>query len=78
MEATLFCFLKIIGVGYKASTNPQSSILYLKLGFSHEIQHQVTTSVRIFCFKPNPNCCTGIDHQKVTQIAVLIIESCSG
>jgi ribosomal protein L6P/L9E len=50
MEAKLFCFLEIIGVGYKASTNPQGSILYLKLGFSHEIrlqrgnQHQIMTS----------------------------------
>jgi len=54
MEAKLFCFLEIIGVGYKASTNPQGSILYLKLGFSHEIRLQVTSSVRVFCFKcPN-------------------------
>jgi hypothetical protein len=28
---------------------------------------QVTSSIRVFCFKPNPICCTGIDHQKVTQ-----------
>jgi large subunit ribosomal protein L6 len=69
MEAKLFCFLEIIGVGYKASTNPQGSILYLKLGFNHEIRLQVTSSVRVFCFKPNPICCTKIDHQKVTQFA---------
>jgi hypothetical protein len=36
MEAKLFCFLEIIGVGYKASTNPQGSILYLKLSFNRE------------------------------------------
>jgi hypothetical protein len=42
MEAKLFCFLEIIGVGYKASTNPQGFILYLKLGFNHEIRIQVT------------------------------------
>jgi large subunit ribosomal protein L6 len=54
MEAKLFCFLEIIGVGYKASTNPQGSILYLKLGFSHEIRLQVMSSVHVFCFKcPN-------------------------
>jgi len=76
MEAKLF-FLEIIGVGYKASTNPQGSILYLKLGFIHEIQLQVTSSVRVFCFNPNDNpiCCTGIDHQKVTQFAASV-KSC--
>jgi len=65
----MILFLEIIGVGYKANTNPQGSILYLKLGFSHEIQLQVTSSIHVFCFKPNPICCTGIDHQKVTQFA---------
>lgn len=75
MEAKLFCFLEIVGVGYKASTNPQGSILYLKLGFSHEIRLQVTSAVRVFCFKPNLICCTGIDHQKVTQFAASI-KSC--
>jgi large subunit ribosomal protein L6 len=75
MEAKLFCFLEIIGVGYKAITNPQGSILYLKLGFSHEIRLQVTSSVRVFCFKPNPICCTRIDHQKVTPFAANV-KSC--
>jgi ribosomal protein L6P/L9E len=37
MEAKLFGFLEIIGVGYKVSTNPQGFILYLKLGFNHKI-----------------------------------------
>nr|QIA60003.1 ribosomal protein L6 [Frullania orientalis] len=75
MEAKFFCFLEIIGVGYKASTNAQGSILYLKLGFSHEIRLQVTPSVRVFCLKPNLICCTGMDHQKVTQFAA-IVKSC--
>jgi ribosomal protein L6P/L9E len=64
MEVKLFCFLEIIKVGYKTSINPQGSILYLKLGYNHEIQFQVTFSIHIFCFKPNPICCTIIDHQK--------------
>nr|YP_010881045.1 ribosomal protein L6 [Apopellia endiviifolia]WIA66178.1 ribosomal protein L6 [Apopellia endiviifolia]WIA66219.1 ribosomal protein L6 [Apopellia endiviifolia]WIA66424.1 ribosomal protein L6 [Apopellia endiviifolia]WIA66465.1 ribosomal protein L6 [Apopellia endiviifolia]WIA66506.1 ribosomal protein L6 [Apopellia endiviifolia] len=74
MEAKFFCFLEIIGVGYKASTNAQGSISYSKLGFSHEIRLQVT-SVRVFCSKPTPICCTGMDHQKVTQFAA-IVKSC--
>nr|YP_009674829.1 ribosomal protein L6 [Fossombronia foveolata]QDE12829.1 ribosomal protein L6 [Fossombronia foveolata]QIA59961.1 ribosomal protein L6 [Fossombronia cristula] len=75
MEAKFFCFLEIIGVGYKASTNAQGSISYLKLGFSHEIRLQVTPSVRVSCSKPNPIRCTGMDHQKVTQFAA-IVKSC--
>ncbi len=59
----------------KPVTNSQGSILYLKLGFSHEIRLQVTSSVCVFCFKPNPICCIGIDHQKVTQF-VASVKSC--
>ncbi len=66
---------KIIGVGYKTSINPQGSILYLKVGFNHKIRLQVKSSIRVFCFKPNPICCTGIDHQKVTQFATNV-KSC--
>jgi len=47
MEAKLFCFLEIIGVGYKGNINPQGFILYLKLGFNHEIRLQVTI-VKLF------------------------------
>jgi hypothetical protein len=36
MEAKLFYFLEIIRVGYKASTNPQGSTLYLKLGLNQK------------------------------------------
>ncbi len=37
-------FFEITGVGYKANTNPQGFILYLKLGFSHEIWLQVMSA----------------------------------
>ncbi len=75
MEAKLFCFLEIIGVGYKASTNPQGCILYLKLGFNNKVRLQVMFLVCVCCFKPNPICCTWIDHQKVTQFDVSV-KSC--
>jgi large subunit ribosomal protein L6 len=64
--------VEIIWVGYKASINPQGFILYLKLGFNHEIWLQVMSLVRLFCFKPNPICCIGIDHQKIIQFAANI------
>jgi ribosomal protein L6P/L9E len=51
----IFFFLEIIGVGYKSSTNPQGSILNLKLGFNHKIRLQVTSLVHV---KLNPICCT--------------------
>nr|YP_006073005.1 ribosomal protein L6 [Nitella hyalina]AEH42824.1 ribosomal protein L6 [Nitella hyalina] len=72
METKYFCFLEIVGVGYKASTNPQSSILILKLGFSHDIKLQAPPSVRVFCLKPTLICCTGIDLLSVTQFAARI------
>jgi hypothetical protein len=48
MESKLICFLEIIGVGYKANTNPQGFILYLKLGFSHKIRLQVMQKGLLF------------------------------
>jgi hypothetical protein len=63
-----YFILEIIGIGNKASTNPQGSILYLKSDFSHKIRFQVLSLVHIFCFKLNPICCTGIYHQKVTKL----------
>jgi hypothetical protein len=63
-----YCFLEIIGIGDKANINPQGFILYLKLDFNHEIRLQVTSSIHIFCLKPNPICCTKIYHQKVTKL----------
>jgi len=68
MEAKFIISLEIIGIGYKANTNLQGSILYLKLDFNHKIRFQVMFSIHFFCFKPNPICCTGINHQKVTKL----------
>jgi len=64
----IIIFLEIIGIGHKASTNLQGSIVYLKLDFSHKIWLQVMFSIHNFCFKPNPICCIGIDHQKVIKL----------
>nr|YP_009674914.1 ribosomal protein L6 [Haplomitrium hookeri]QDE12956.1 ribosomal protein L6 [Haplomitrium hookeri] len=75
MEAKFLRFSEIVGVGYKASTNAQGSILSSKSGFSREIRLQVTPPVRVSCLKPNPIRRTGMDHRKVTQFAA-IVRSC--
>uniref|UniRef100_A0A804IM29 Ribosomal protein L6 alpha-beta domain-containing protein n=1 Tax=Musa acuminata subsp. malaccensis TaxID=214687 RepID=A0A804IM29_MUSAM len=36
MEAKIFRFLKIVGVGFKARTEAEGRQLFLKLGYSHE------------------------------------------
>ncbi|KAI4339996.1 hypothetical protein MLD38_024878 [Melastoma candidum] len=36
-------------------------LLYLKLGYNHEVELTVPPTVRVFCFKNNVVCCTGID-----------------
>ncbi|KAJ3697680.1 hypothetical protein LUZ61_001385 [Rhynchospora tenuis] len=69
MEAKFFRFLKIVGVGYKARTESQGRQLFLKLGYSHEVEFSVPPAVRVFCFKPNVICCTGIDKERVHQFA---------
>jgi large subunit ribosomal protein L6 len=39
--------------------------LFLKLGYSHEVQFTAPPAVCVFCFKPNIICCTGIDKDRV-------------
>ncbi|WVY96595.1 hypothetical protein V8G54_028746 [Vigna mungo] len=72
MEAKFFRFLKIVGVGYKARAEAAGRLLYLKLGYSHEVELAVPPAVRVFCFKNNVICCTGIDKQRVHQFAATV------
>ncbi|KAK4797764.1 hypothetical protein SAY86_030090 [Trapa natans] len=72
MEAQFFRFLKIVGVGYKARAEAQGRLLLLKLGYSHEVELAVPPAVRVFCFKNNVVCCTGIDKQRVHQFAATV------
>jgi len=76
MEAKYVCLLEIIGVGYKASTDPKGTFLTLKLGYSHDLRLKVPPSVRVFCpGRPTLICCTGSDLNMVTQFAA-IVKSC--
>uniref|UniRef100_A0A453PJC9 Large ribosomal subunit protein uL6 alpha-beta domain-containing protein n=1 Tax=Aegilops tauschii subsp. strangulata TaxID=200361 RepID=A0A453PJC9_AEGTS len=69
MEAKFFRFLKLVGVGFKARTEREGRELFLKLGYSHEVQFTAPPAVRVFCFKPNIICCTGIDKHRVHHFA---------
>ncbi|KAK2981596.1 hypothetical protein RJ640_011126 [Escallonia rubra] len=72
MEAKFFRFLKIVGVGFKARAESEGRLLYLKLGYSHEVELTVPPAVRVFCFKNNVVCCTGIEKQRVHQFAAAV------
>ncbi|KAF5752982.1 60S ribosomal protein L6 mitochondrial [Tripterygium wilfordii] len=72
MESNFFRFLKIVGVGYKARAEAEGGQLFLKLGYSHEVELTVPPAVRVFCFKNNVVCCTGIDKQRVHQFAAAV------
>jgi len=61
-----------VGVGYKARAEAAGRLLYLKLGYSHEVELAVPPAVRVFCFKNNVICCTGIDKQRVHQFAATV------
>ncbi|KQJ86504.1 uncharacterized protein LOC106866832 isoform X1 [Brachypodium distachyon] len=69
MEAKFFRFLKLVGVGFKARTEREGRELFLKLGYSHEVQFTAPPAVRVFCFKPNILCCTGLDKDRVHHFA---------
>ena len=59
--------LEINGVGYRAAV--QGRVLNLQLGYSHDITYQIPEGINIVCEKPTAISVTGIDRQKVGQVA---------
>ena len=62
--------LEINGVGYRAAM--QGSNLQLALGFSHDVVFQVPDGIQVACPKPTEITVSGIDKQKVGQVAAEI------
>ena len=62
--------LELVGVGYKAA--PKGKILELNLGFSHPINFQIPEDLKIEVPKPTSIKISGIDKQRVGQIAANI------
>ena len=59
--------LEINGVGYRSSV--QGKTLKLSLGFSHDIDFEIPSDIKITCTKPTEIIIEGIDQQKVGQVA---------
>jgi large subunit ribosomal protein L6 len=59
--------LEIQGVGYRAAV--QGKVLKLSLGYSHDVDFQIPDDVSIACAKPTEIEITGIDQQRVGQVA---------
>ena len=62
--------LELIGVGYKAA--PKGKTLELNLGFSHPINFEIPEDLKIDVPKPTTIKISGIDKQRVGQIAANI------
>jgi large subunit ribosomal protein L6 len=62
--------LEITGVGYRASVQGQN--LQLQLGYSHDVIYPIPQGIQIVCPKPTEIVITGIDKQKVGQVAAEI------
>jgi large subunit ribosomal protein L6 len=62
--------LEISGVGYRAAM--QGKDLQLALGYSHEVVYKVPAGVTVACPKPTEIVISGIDKQKVGQVAAEI------
>ena len=64
--------LEISGVGYRAAM--QGKNLQLALGFSHDVVYETPEGITIATPKPTEITITGIDKQKVGQVAAEIRE----
>ncbi len=62
--------LEITGVGYRAAV--QGSNVQLQLGYSHDVIYPIPQGIQIVCPKPTEIVITGIDKQKVGQVAAEI------
>jgi large subunit ribosomal protein L6 len=62
--------LEINGVGYRAAV--QGKTLQLSLGYSHEVNYPIPEGIAIATPKPTEVLITGIDRQKVGQVAAEI------
>ena len=59
--------LSLVGVGYKAQA--QGDKLNLSLGFSHPVVHDMPTGVKVATPTPTEIIISGVDRQKVGQVA---------
>jgi large subunit ribosomal protein L6 len=64
--------LEITGVGYKAAV--QGKVLKLSLGYSHDVDFAIPDGIAIVTPKPTEVVVTGIDKQRVGQVAAEIRE----
>lgn len=62
--------LEIVGVGYRAAV--QGKNLQVALGFSHDVIYPIPEGIAIATPKPTEVVITGIDKQKVGQVAAEI------
>jgi large subunit ribosomal protein L6 len=62
--------LEITGVGYRAAVQGKS--LNLQLGFSHDVNFKIPEGITIVTPKPTEINITGVDKQKVGQVAAEI------
>ena len=62
--------LEITGVGYRAAV--QGKTLQLQLGFSHDVNYPIPEGIAITTPKPTEIVVTGVDKQKVGQVAAEI------
>ncbi|GLK71832.1 50S ribosomal protein L6 [Ancylobacter dichloromethanicus] len=62
--------LEISGVGYRAAV--QGKNLSLALGFSHDVNYAIPEGIQIVTPKPTEIVISGIDRQKVGQVAAEI------
>ena len=62
--------LEIEGVGYKAQV--KGNVLNLALGQTHPIDYQIPEDIEVKCTKPTQVMVTGLDKQRVGQVAAEI------
>lgn len=70
--APIYQKIKLVGVGYRAFPvkNFESSLLLLKLGYSHPIYFKIPSKINIFCLKLTQLFIYGHSYQQISSTAL--------
>lgn len=75
LSVSFFCQkMKFIGVGYRAflENKNKKHLIYLRLGYSHQIYFRFINKLNVFCLKFTKLFIFGNSYQSVTQMVALI------
>ena len=65
-------YIRVVGVGYRVFYRVENHRLVFKVGFSHDVEFQLPSSIRVFILEGTLFCLFGINKNQVYQVAAKV------